>query len=482
MIFGWMRPGRLRLLVSAAGGVLLLALVLLGLLLTPQASLAQADPTATPAPPGEGEEIEAPERVDVVPQARDEQISRRLQNILEATGWFTAPEVRVEQGVVFLTGRTDRQEFKEWAGSLAQRTQDVVAVVNQLQVTEPSVWDFSPAIAGLQEQLRRIVRSLPLLLVSFVILLFAAFFAYVAGILARKSLQRRELNRLLVSVIGRAVGLLVFLVGIYVVFQVAGLATVALTVLGGTGLLGLILGIAFQDITENFLASILLSVQNPFHSGDLVRIDDVTGFVQMMTLRTTVLMTQDGNHVQIPNSTVFKSKIYNFTSNPNRRVEFMIGIGYDDVVSEAQEIALQVMREHPAVLPEPEPLVLVDSLGPSTVNLKVYFWVDGSAYGVEPVKSSIIRLVKLAYQNGNISIPGETRQLLFPEVISIRQREDGQATGQQRAAAAHAEEPPRVSTDAEAGLRRDADEIEQQARDSRPPEEGTNLLETSDEK
>src|SRR5690606_4198699 len=128
---------------------------------------------------------------------------------------------------------------------------------------------------------------------------------------------------------------------------VAGLTSIALTVLGGTGLLGIILGIAFQDITENFLASIFLSVQTPFESGDLVDIDGTMGFVQRLTTRATILMTLEGNHVQIPNSTVYKSKINNYTSNPNRRADFAVGIGYEDSIARAQEIALRILEEHP---------------------------------------------------------------------------------------------------------------------------------------
>ena len=146
----------------------------------------------------------------------------------------------------------------------------------------------------------------------------------------RSLLARRLKNPLLATVLARSVGLLVFLIGLYIVFVVSGLTNVALTVLGGTGLLGVVLGIAFRDITENFLASIFLSVQSPFRTGDLVDIAGVLGFVQMLTTRATVLMTLDGNHVQIPNATVYQSKIHNYTSNPNRRVDFAIGIGYDD--------------------------------------------------------------------------------------------------------------------------------------------------------
>jgi small-conductance mechanosensitive channel len=286
------------------------------------------------------------------------------------------------------------------------------------------------------------------------------------------------------NVIARGVALVVLLVGLYLVFQIAGLTSVALTVMGGTGLLGLILGIAFQDITENFLASILLSLQQPFLSGDLVKIGDTVGFVQMLTTRTTILMTQDGNHVQIPNATVYKSEIFNYTSNPNRREDFLVGIGYEDSTAMAQEVALQVLAEHPAVLKDPEPWVLLEGLGSATVNMRIYFWLDGSQYSWQKVKSSVIRLVKRAFEAADISMPGEVRELTFPEGIPLAglETEGVQALpGAPGRRKAPVEEPATISTDAEAGLHTDADEIGEQARRSRTPEEGENLLEPGDD-
>ena len=230
----------------------------------------------------------------------------------------------------------------------------------------------------------------------------------------RRTLRKRLPNTLLLNVAGYTAGVITFLIGLYVLLQIAGLTNIAATVIGGTGLLGLVLGIAFRDITENFLASIFLSVQNPFRSGDLVEIAGIQGFVEALNTRVTVLMTLEGNHVQIPNATVYKSNIFNYTSSPNRRTDFMIGIGYEDSISKAQEVALKVLENHPAVLNDPEPLALVDSLGAATVNLRIYFWINGKEYSYIKVKSAIIRLTKRAFEDAGISMPDEAREMIFP--------------------------------------------------------------------
>ena len=157
--------------------------------------------------------------------------------------------------------------------------------------------------------------------------------------------------------------MIVFLFGTYIVLRVSGLTQLALTLVGGTGLIGLAVGIAFREITENFLASIFLSIQRPFETADLIEVSGVTGYVQQLNMRTTIVMALDGNLVQIPNASVYKSNIRNFTTNSNRREDFVVGIGYDDSINQAQEIALRVLADHPAILSDPEPLVLADSLG-----------------------------------------------------------------------------------------------------------------------
>ncbi|MDZ4821485.1 MAG: mechanosensitive ion channel family protein, partial [Planctomycetota bacterium] len=301
----------------------------------------------------------------------------------------------------------------------------------------------------------------------------------------RRFLRVRIRASLLRSVIARGVGVFVFLFGTYIVLKVAGLTQLALTVVGGTGLIGLAVGIAFRDITENVLASIFLSMQRPFETGDLVEISGVTGYVQQLNVRTTILMTLEGNVVQIPNATVYKSSLRNFTTNANRREDFAVGIGYEDSITDAQEIARKVLSDHPAVAADPEPSVLVDSLGPSTINLRVYFWLNGREHSWLKVRSSVIRLVKLAFQQHGITMPDDAREIVFPRGIPVTML-DGNSNRNSKQAAHTAQEngPPNTavdavdaaSTKAEAGLYSEASTIMKQADQVRPLHSEDNLL------
>lgn len=416
-----------------------------------------------------------PGKVEVQPVARDDDIKQRLTDILKATGWFSESRITVQEGIVFLKGTTKNDESRQWAGNLAKNTEGVVAVVNQIEVAPGSVWNFDPTFQVLNDLVRGFIRLLPLIVVAVVIIAVSWLFARLMVRLLRRRLLAQTGSQLLREVMARVGGILIMLVGLYLVLRIAGLTQLALTLVGGTGLIGLVLGIAFRDITENFLASLFLSLQQPFREGDLVEVASVTGYVQRLTARTTILMTLDGNQVQVPNSTIFKSTLRNFTSNPNRREDFIVGIGYDDSITFSQEIALKVLAEHPAVLQEPEPLVLVENLGASTVNLRVYFWLDGDQHSWLKVKSSVIRFIKRAFQDSGISLPDEARELIFPHGVPVRMIEGESAVEPDKPAPAKpSAEPEVVSTRAEAGLQSEAGEIKEQARKSWTP--GENLL------
>jgi small-conductance mechanosensitive channel len=427
---------------------------------------------------------EAPAQVDVEPTAQDAEIDERLTSILIATEWFIEPEVVVRDGVVFLDGRTLSQERREWAGNLARNTQDVVAVVNRVQVIPRSVWDFSPAWVEVQSLWRAAIQAIPGLFFGILILLLSWWLAGFVSRIMRRLLQDRLASPLLTSVAARVIAIPVFVLGLYLVLQVAGLTRLALTLLGGTGIVGIVVGFAFRDIAENFLASILLSMQQPFRREDVIKVAEHMGIVQQMNTRSTVLMTLEGNHVQIPNAVIFKSTIINYTANPNRRSEFKVGIGYDSSISQAQEIIAGVLTAHPAVLTSPEPLVLVDELGTSAVNLCIQFWSDATQFSPPKVKSSLIRLTKRALEDAYISMPDEAREVIFPKGVPLLQMppQETEAAKQvhkhsvgQPSAGPTRTEP--LITAAEGDLNSEDQEIRAQAERARVPEQGEDLLE-----
>ena len=450
---------------------------------TPSSPQSHLDESLQAEVPGHAKTPEAPAVVEVQPVARDEEIGARLERILNATGWFKSPKVRVDEGVVFLTGRTDYDQHKTWASELAGNTRDVVAVVNKIDVAAPSPWNFQPALAGLRELSRSATYWIPYTLLALVILLIACGAAYLVSRGVRSALSKRIRVPLLQKVISRTVGFIVLLLGVYLVLRVCGLTRLALTVVGGTGLIGLVIGIAFRDITENFLASILLSVQAPFRKGDLIELAGVLGIRPAIKRPDDYLNVAFGTShpaSQFGGLQEHDPKLFE-QSQSARGVHSWHRLRCAD--HSAQELALKVLEEHPAVLKSPEPWVLVDGLGPATVNLRVYFWLDGSQFSWLKVRSSVIRLIKRTFQEQNITMPDEVREVIFPNGVPVQMMQDSQTSvgtdGQKPDAQQRDSSEEEVSIEAEGGLGTEARQIEEQASQSRTPEEGENLLKSS---
>lgn len=414
--------------------------------------------------------------VGIVPEVDDEAITDRLRRILDATGWFENPQVRVEEGVVFLNGTTTSETNKEWASNLARNTQAVVAVANRMQVIEPTVWDFTPAWTEFRQLRTSLIRGIPLALIALGIFAITWIVAKFVATVVRRISHRRTESPLLREMFVKLISIPILLLGFYLALRLVGLTHLATTVLGGTGLLGLVLGIAFRDIAENFLASILLSVKRPFRAGDLILVENCEGFVQSVTTRGTTLMTLQGNHIHIPNSTIYKSIIHNYTANPNIRIDFVVGIDYASSIAHAQRTILAALHQHPSVLADPEPLILLEELAAATVNLRVLFWINGNKYSMLKVRSAIIRLVKRSIEEAGILMPDESREIIFPKGVPVNMlerpvpKEDQEETGIAQA------EDTQASTAGEGELNTEAKDIQNQAATSRRPEEGQELL------
>lgn len=446
--------------------------LVLALMLVGGPAPAQTSPTAADTAVSDPQSA-----VAVAPSVRDSEIADRIRRILVTSEWFNPLSVSVREGIVFLDGETETDERREWASQLVLRTEGVVAVVNRIEVKPQISWDLTPTWREIERLADRAQWFAPLTVVSLLILLFAWILSRGVTALARHSLRRRISSPLLLQLVARALSIPVILIGLYLVLQVAGLTRLAITVLGGTGLIGIVLGLAFREIAANSLASILLSIRNPFRAGDWIRVGEYQGIVQNLNMRTTVLLTLDGNHVQIPNALVYQSVIENFSTNPNRRSDFIVGIGYDDSVQQAQNVIIHALRTHPAVLDDPEPGAIVDELGASTVNIRVQFWFDGRAYSVFKVRSALMRQVKRALQDAGISMPDAAREIIFPDGVPVRQ-----VTARDRDAS-DAPQGPRpgkgdaaVVTPGEGDLISEREELERQADGTDLSDTGANLL------
>ena len=175
-----------------------------------------------------------------------------------------------------------------------------------------------------------------------------------------------------------------------VALDLLGATSLVGAVLGSAGVVGLVLGFAFKDIAENYVAGVLLSLRRPFAPGDHVRIDSHEGKVVSLNSRATVLMTMDGNHLQLPNSLVFKSVLLisaatragASSSRPtSARASWHL----------AMDTGLAALASVDGVLAEPAPNVLIRSLSDSGATLQFQAWIDQTRNDLGKTRSEAMR-------------------------------------------------------------------------------------------
>src|SRR5690606_11234881 len=210
--------------------------------------------------------------IEVNNKVSDDAIAKRLANILSSSSRFQDIDVSVEDGIVFIKGKTHEPNHKQWAEALAARTEGVIAVINNIEITLEDAWSFQPAVDETLRLYDGFIRTIPKMTIAVILLLLTWFISKFSIRTSRRILDHKLNNPFVLRMVTRLIALPIFIIGLYLVLQITGLTKLALTLLGGTGLMGVIIGLAFKDIAENFLASMLISVQRPFKIGDYIKV------------------------------------------------------------------------------------------------------------------------------------------------------------------------------------------------------------------
>ncbi|MEJ2308264.1 MAG: mechanosensitive ion channel [Gammaproteobacteria bacterium] len=194
---------------------------------------------------------------------------------------------------------------------------------------------------------------------------------------------------------------LVMLLGILVVLSQIGIDVGPM--LAGLGVAGFVIGFALQNTLSNFASGMMILIYRPFDVGDAVEVDGVVGKVKAMTLVSTTVLTFDNQQLIIPNNNIWGNTIKNITARKVRRVDMTFGIGYGDDIARAEAILWKLVKEHPLVLEDPEPVIKVSALGASSVDFIVRPWSNTVDYW--DVYWDITRGVKEEFDKAGVSIP-----------------------------------------------------------------------------
>ncbi|MGO4911356.1 mechanosensitive ion channel family protein [Leeuwenhoekiella sp. W20_SRS_FM14] len=235
------------------------------------------------------------------------------------------------------------------------------------------------------------------------------------GNFARRRISAKTADPLMSRFLGKAIKITFFIIAIMLALRAAGLGGIATGILTAAGASAVVLGFAFKDIGENFIAGIILAFNRPFNVNDTVEIGNNFGKVKALEFRYTKLKTFDGKDVYIPNSDVLTTPVTNYTEDGFYRWSFIIGIAYEDTIDGAKQVILETLKCEPNVIEdeEHENFVIEDELATSTVNLKVFFWVDTKDFRRMALitKGNVVRTVKEALEKNGYYMPADIQEI-----------------------------------------------------------------------
>jgi small conductance mechanosensitive channel len=255
----------------------------------------------------------------------------------------------------------------------------------------------------LQQMAERFLLFLPDLIAALVIFLAGVYLANLIARLVRRALDRRLVNPEAAQVMTAVTRwTLIILVSITALEQVRFdlRAFVA-----GLGIAGFTIGFALKDISENFVAGLLLLLQRPFDLGDVIEIDEFRGRVTDVSLRATEMITLDGQNIILPNGMVYTSPITNYTRSPLSRIALDVGVAYDSDLEQVRRVALEAIESVPQVLADPPPKVVYRAFDDSAITLTVMYWIDGRETPQFQATDVGLPAVKKAFDRAGIEIP-----------------------------------------------------------------------------
>ena len=281
-----------------------------------------------------------------------------------------------------------------------------VSMVSQVDMLGDKVNEYQTIMTSANHLLQQMISRIPYLIVAS--LVFVIF--WVLSIFFKKAVTRilgsRKHHQNLVTVFRRVGRALILFLGFMVAMIIAVPSFTPGKLIGALGIGSVAIGFAFKDIFQNLLSGILLLLSEPFRIGDQIISGNFEGTVEDIQIRATTIRTYDGRKVVIPNSQLYTSTMTVNTAYSQRRLEFDVGIGYENNIIDAQRVILSVLKAAPTVSKLAEPSVIATALADSSVVLRVRWFIDdGTQTNRVASINEVIILVKEALEKANISIP-----------------------------------------------------------------------------
>ncbi len=343
---------------------------------------------------------------------KDNDIQQRISGIFSEIDGLQAVSVSVNQGVVTLTGETPNEKKAQQAINLTNRLTDVVTVEDRINRTLDVQDNVSTVYQSLKAQTKNLVKALPLLLVGIVLFALVTWFgSWLSN--RQKMWQRLTPNPFVAELLAQTVKVIFIIFGLILALSLIGAETILGTLLGGAGVIGIAVGFAVKDTIENYIASLMLSIRQPFRARDHILINNQEGIVVRLTSRATILMTLDGNQLRIPNAEVFKATILNYTKNPERRFTFELGVDANDDPLAAIKVGIDAICQLGFALDKPKVTAVIKEVGESNIVLQFQVWFNQLEADFSKARSIAIRETKHALEDEGFTLPEPIYQLRF---------------------------------------------------------------------
>lgn len=181
--------------------------------------------------------------------------------------------------------------------------------------------------------------------------------------------------------------------------------------LAGLGILGFTIGFALQEIMQNFVAGLILLIQQPFEIGNFVSVSGYSGTVAAINMRTTEIKTLDGRLIIIPNSKVLSNPIENFSRTDLLRVDLPVGVGYETDLDIAKATILEALPGIQGYLSDPAPSIIYHSFGESSIDMDIRFWISTTENNVFDARDQAVIATKRALDAKGVNIPFPIRTI-----------------------------------------------------------------------
>jgi small conductance mechanosensitive channel len=390
------------------------------------AAAAVAWPARAVLPAPASEEATSPEAeagagsaiADEAAPGSDQRITARVRGIFSQIPALERVEVTTSAGVVRLTGTVPAAGDIDRAEAIAGRISGVVTVENELTRDLAVDSNLEPALGSFGDRVQNMIRAAPLFGVAVGLAIAIGAFGYLLAARKRWWLAIAP-NAFLAELVATSIRFVFVLLGLVAALELLGATALLGAVLGGAGVLGIALGFAVRDTIDNYVSSLMLSLRQPFRANDHVVIEGQEGRVVRLTSRATILMTLDGNHLRIPNATVFKAVILNYTRNPERRFSFELGIDADDDPVDGMAVGLKAVNALDFVLDEPPATAIIKDVGDSNIVLCFFGWVNQERTDFRKGRSLAIQAAKHALEEAGFALPEPIYRLRFDEAAPL---------------------------------------------------------------